>query len=386
VQIEKDFLKKWGKKNANLYNREVKKRLSYFIDGKRRQPEVYFKTKKEAEREMGAFYKFINDGVFESNNNNLITFKEAVEKFFEEIFINNMRESSKVKITNVFKKIYYPAFENVYLDTIDFSQIQTVLNESAKNGYNSKKGYSYSYIDSAIIYAKKFFNYAKAHSLIKDIPDLKELKNHGRKPDKNKVKHWTFKECQLFLKVAKENKMELKYYCACLVLINTGIRIGEYCALTWNDIDFENKYIKIHKSLTKDKNNILTKGEVKTPSSYREVPINDAVIKVLKEWRKENKYDILFPNMQNGKHVEASTLNKKLDSYLKEYSIVGLPRITPHGFRHSLGTFLINDKENPADVAKLLGHNNTNMTFKTYTHSTKEGVSKLANKMENLVN
>ncbi len=287
-----------------------------------------------------------------------------------------MRESSKVKIRNIFKKIYYPAFENVYLDTITYTQIQTVLNESAKNGK------SFSYIETAIIYGKKFFKYAKVHSLIKENPITERLENNGRKPDRTKVKHWTFDQLQLFLKTAKEKEMDLQNYCCIYVLMHTGIRIGEYFALTWDDIDFENGIIRIHKSLAKNENKTLYRGDVKTPSSFREVYINDECIEVLKEWKKENKYNILYPNVKNGKHIQPTSFNRKLNIYLEKYEIEGLPRITPHGFRHSVGTYHINNGANPADVAELLGHKDTNVTFKTYTHSTKEGVKKLANKMK----
>ena len=65
-------------------------------------------------------------------------------------------------------------------------------------------------------------------------------------------------------------------------LLNTGFRIGEALALTWEDIDFENKTIKIDKSVTMVNNEMLL-GEPKTENGYRTIMMNNMTYDILQE-------------------------------------------------------------------------------------------------------
>lgn len=64
-----------------------------------------------------------------------------------------------------------------------------------------------------------------------------------------------------------------------MTAVNTGLRQGELAALTWADIDFENKFINVNKTLAyqkleNDNSKTFHVGSPKTPSSVRKVPIN----------------------------------------------------------------------------------------------------------------
>lgn len=71
-----------------------------------------------------------------------------------------------------------------------------------------------------------------------------------------------------------------------LLILDTGMRIGEALALEWSDIDFKNKTLRVNKTLTKAKERNV-KGEVvgknkktfsditKTESGNRLIPLKD---------------------------------------------------------------------------------------------------------------
>ena len=69
----------------------------------------------------------------------------------------------------------------------------------------------------------------------------------------------------------------------------SGLRLGEMLGLTWNDIDFDNSVISVNKQWKLLGNNVWGFGELKTQNSYRNVPINSTLIKILKEYKKINK-------------------------------------------------------------------------------------------------
>mgnify|MGYP000343939462 FL=1 len=66
------------------------------------------------------------------------------------------------------------------------------------------------------------------------------------------------------------------------------MRLGEACALTWEDIDFKNKSIFIHSTMyAKNYNNYVKQDTPKTQSSIRKIYIDNFLITVLKKWRKK---------------------------------------------------------------------------------------------------
>ncbi len=69
------------------------------------------------------------------------------------------------------------------------------------------------------------------------------------------MKTWSSEECNRFLQYLKEKN--IKYHMFFLLAIYTGLRRGELLALTWKDIDFDNKRILVNKSLVKTEKGLL---------------------------------------------------------------------------------------------------------------------------------
>ena len=105
-------------------------------------------------------------------------------------------------------------------------------------------------------------------------------------------------------------------------LLNTGLRLGEATALTWDDVDFDNHTITVNKSyvqvLNRDKNNInpqtqkpyaytmILQKSPKTTRSTRVIPLNKEAQRALKGlWDCNKKYELVCPN-ENGKPNNSS--------------------------------------------------------------------------------
>jgi len=165
------------------------------------------------------------------------------------------------------------------------------------------------------------------------------------------------------------------------VALATGMRIGELCALTLNDINRENKHIDIAKSAGRRKDKYT--GEVsikvglpKTKHSIRKIPLLPSVevmidrqIKFVSELREKagdkwNDNTLVFPTDEGNIH-DLSGLRSSMGRILKR---AGLPHMTIHALRHTYATTALNAGVAAQNVARLLGHKDGATTLRFYAH------------------
>lgn len=137
----------------------------------------------------------------------------------------------------------------------------------------------------------------------------------------------------------------------------TGMRRGELLALTWKDVDVENRTITIDKSLEQVNNKPQIKPP-KTKSSIRTVPIMDALYRVLKP----KKSGLVFAN-SNGQHITETQFQRLWELYCNESGVTS----TPHQFRHAYATMLFENDIPPTEAQALLGHAQLSTTMDIYT-------------------
>lgn len=140
------------------------------------------------------------------------------------------------------------------------------------------------------------------------------------------------------------------------LLFATGIRISELCTIPYSNIDLQNNFIVIN-----------GKG-----SKERLVHICDKhVIMVLKKYYSEYQKEIracgyFFVN-NNGNHLSDQSVRRAIDKYCR---IAGIQQhITPHMFRHSFATLLLEEDVDLRYIQSMLGHSSITVT-EIYTHVT----------------
>lgn len=183
------------------------------------------------------------------------------------------------------------------------------------------------------------------------------------KVDNLKIKALSIKNEEKIVNYILENKKE-KYY-GFIICIFTGIRLGELLALTWNDIDFENKYMNISKTRIKNipntGNNICI-NDPKTYSSIRRIPLTSFLIPIMRIMKM--KSDSNFVISYKGKPKCIRSYQKSFSRLLEKLNIKGY---TFHSTRHTFATRLLENKVNPKLVSELLGHSNPLTTLKIYS-------------------
>lgn len=166
------------------------------------------------------------------------------------------------------------------------------------------------------------------------------------------------------------NRLKLVYRCLFLLLLRTGMRIGEVLGLEINDVDLNARTIKIERS--------WTSGNFGSPKygSKRTIGISDDLYPVLKayielirheelmNWLEPTRY--LFPGASRKKPLCLMSLRENVWKMLLTDAGLHYRRI--HDLRHTFATTMLRAKADLHLVSRWLGHKNLDTTFNTYCH------------------
>ena len=168
------------------------------------------------------------------------------------------------------------------------------------------------------------------------------------------------------------------------ICLSTGVRIGEICALPWQDIDTENCIIHIRKTIQRIyiRENSIRHTELmidtpKTATSIRDIPMTKDLLSVLKPLRKvvNENFFVLTNDI-------TPTEPRTYRNYYKKLLVkLNIPPIKFHGLRHSFATRCIESHCDYKTVSVILGHSNISTTLDLYVHPNYEQKKKCIDKM-----
>ena len=168
------------------------------------------------------------------------------------------------------------------------------------------------------------------------------------------------------------------------ICLSTGLRIGEVCALTWDDINIELGIISIKRTIERSyiidgekRHTELIINTPKTKNSIREIPITKELIRILKPLKKivNGNYYILT---NEEKPTEPRTYRNYYKKLMKDLNI---PELKFHGLRHSFATRCIESNCDYKTVSVILGHSNISTTLDLYVHPNMEQKKKCIDRM-----
>lgn len=171
-----------------------------------------------------------------------------------------------------------------------------------------------------------------------------------------------------------------KNYVGIVICLYTGIRLGELLSLTWNDVDFDKKYLYINKTSytakKEDKYTIII-DTPKTKSSTRIIPLPKQIVGILKRMKKSSKSNYII-STNKSKIVGTRSYQRTFEMIQKKLRI---PYKNFHSLRHTFATRAIEMGMDVKTLSEILGHKNPVVTLTRYTHSMMSYKTDMMNKM-----
>lgn len=351
-----------------------------------------FRTKKDAQLAAAIFERQFHNGEFLEPSN--VTFKEMSEQFLE----HYLSQGAKISSHRARKK----ALAHI-IDRIGTTPIQKITVKMYQDSIDAlAKKYSYNYMASIHSSANMVFKYACDMKVIKESP-IKGAKLPKQKKTVEELKEDNIsekflekKELEEFLLVAKNEGIEGDLL-AFTLLSYTGMRVGEMLALKWSDIDFKNHTLRIYKTYYNESNN-KKKYEILTPKTEGSIrtiefnPVLDGLFEEHREFQEKNKqdYEMLYHDdefiftTKDGYPQTIKQISLRLKRLLEKTSIK--KNITPHSFRHTHTSLLIEANVHIKEIQERLGHSDINTTMGIYAHMTKNMKKKASTKFGKLMN
>lgn len=160
---------------------------------------------------------------------------------------------------------------------------------------------------------------------------------------------------------------------ASLLALYTGLRLGEICALQWQDIDWSRRTLTIRRTVQRihtpdgTSRTELLIGTPKSVKSRRIIPMPDVLLAMLKEMMPKTSSTHIFGQAEQP--AEPRTMQRHFDKLVKQ---LGLEGVHFHTLRHTFATRLLELGTDVKTVSVLLGHSSTRTTLEFYAHSLLE--------------
>ena len=336
-----------------------------------------FKTKAQAKKELVKLeYDLSSGGYFKPLDSKL--FKDVYLMWLDQYKIT-VKESTLNKVLSLFKSQILPQIGMYRVDKLKLASCQKMVNVWAKNSPASFK--------QLLGYASNVIDFAKRLELADRNP-FKDVIRPRQRVIRKERNYFEPIELKRFLTIAE--KVGLKNYAVLRTLAYSGMRIGELIALTWDDVDFSNNTISISKTVARGVGNKSIIQSPKTSASKRLLVMDHETMKILKRWQVKQASYLLkrgINAMSSNQLVFSNTKNEFLArctvyAWVKKICAIdaSLPKITPHGFRHTHATLLLSAGASVKEVQYRLGHEKVQTTLDVYTHLTKQDQKATINK------
>ena len=343
-------------------------RETFTFNGKRY--EVYGKTKGELFDKVLAKKQQLKAGYAALHNPSLNQYYEH----FTRIRANEIKESTIRAQKSQFKTISSAvmadgnSFGDMRIKEITRRHILDVRQYLLDNGKTPEN------LNNCFSHLNHVFSAALLDKTIAENPcgKLKRLKRKKKAAAETIHRALTQEETERFFAAAAERG---SYYLnAFLVMIKTGMRLGEITALYPADVDRKNGFIHVKRTITRTDAGSYTVGaDAKTEDSMRDIPLTDEVYKILQKQRETNialfgmsaYKGLIFRSVQGGILREYS-LNREIKRICKAAAV---EEFTSHAFRDTFATRFI--EQRPQDykiLSQILGHKDISITLNLYTH------------------
>lgn len=353
------------------------------VTGRRIRKYVSGATQKEVRQKISEISAEVDKGIFTEASD------MTLEKWLG-IWLSNIEGSVKTLTLQTYdsrlRSYVIPALGKVKLCDLKPYMIQDFEKQLTRDKNLAPKT-----VINILAILQKALNQAVREELI--------FKNPANAVDKPKLK--TLRDISPLTKTELHNFLDLLhenddvYSRLCEVTVYSGMREGEICGLSWNDVDFAKNRIVVRQQLQKTK----TKGShyfIDTTKNDRKrvIYVPRYVMDIFRrqrdyqrQWREAlgseyfNEWNLVFTK-ENGHHLAPQQVLKVYKRYVTE---IGRPDARFHDLRHTYAVNALERGVNVKTVQEALGHATAAFTLDVYGHVTDEMQRELVNRMDDLI-
>lgn len=342
------------------------------------------RTRREVADKLAKLRVEYLDGTYVERND--VTMQEWTEYWLLKKVQPKIKEQSYIRLESNFRVHLYPILGDVKLqdlnkDLLEETYARVFHEKGTVDGKEYKqKEYSHSTVNALSVQFKKCLQYAVDSQIIGRNPhDGVEL--HKLRPPK-KVDAYTSADQEKIIAYCKKGAKNHRLF---YFLISTGLRFGEAAALTWDDIDFENRTVLINKTAVSIRGSMKIQDMPKTNNGVRTIVVGENIIEWLREWYNEidqdaNYRNLVFPNMRMNITNQANAIRQ----WTNLCPIIGVEYQGMHALRHTWATRALEKGIDVKIVSKMLGHKNVITTMNIYQDVLAEQKTKCADIMNDL--
>lgn len=301
----------------------------------------YYETRQDA---MIALAEY-NKNPYDVDKRNT-TFGEIYDILYEERFSKMKKQAKSTYVSSIVK---CESIKNIRMTELRKNHMQRIMEEHSDLSKSTQNNIL------ALFHA--IYKFALENDIVeKDYSQFVTVTSE--KQSKNKVPFSREEVNKLW-----DNLDAYRLTDSILVMLYTGVRVGELFAIKKEDVHLEERYITL-------------KG-TKTKAADRLVPIHKKIVPLL-EKRLTGPSEWLFPSSRGNSIGYTAFRENNFDVIMDG---LGLTH-TPHECRHSFMTYAAASKLNPILVKKIVGHSAQDITQDVYTHAFIEDLIKEIDKYE----
>lgn len=342
-------------------------------NGKLKYGYIFGKTYEEVKEKLGAIQGQTHIASKESF--------DAVSAEWFEIQKPQLKPSSIAKYSNILRNYLSPEFGNRDVCTITRNEVMVFSRELLESGGTRANGLSAKTVNSVLSVMRNVFQYASREKTfpVADIADI------------------SAKQSQKPLRILSWNEQQRlnEFLCNDLTLCNlgiliclyTGLRIGEICALKWEDMLLAEPCVYVHKTMQRIQlfGNDGRKTKVvilppKSECSIRKIPLPEDLLPLLLNEQKPD--DAFLLTGTANAYMEPRTLENHFKAAAEACNIQD---VHFHSLRHTFATRCVELGFDVKSLSEILGHANVNITMNRYVHPSMELKKKNMNKLSGLL-
>lgn len=361
-----------SKKGENIYKRKDGRWEGRYIkyhtlDGRAKYGYVYGKTYREVRADLVCKKNLVYLPQEEPERRAADSFREAADTWLCSV-CPQIKESTEARYRNLLRTYLLPVWGNMALREISYERLELYCRDLRLSGGVRGKGLSPKSVSDILTLMREILR----HASDRGIP----VACDGR------AIHMKQADSEMRVLSRSEQDTLCRYLCqngsrknlGILVCLFTGLRVGELCALRWEDISLQERTIHVRQTMQRiqvqESPGQRTKIIVTPPKSQcslRDIPLPENLAVLLEEVSSRREGYFLTDSEQ--KIVEPRTMQNQFQRVLKK---CGIEKVNFHALRHTFATRCVELGFDVKSLSEILGHANVNITMNRYVHPSME--------------